>query len=265
MRLRRRRVGWDGHLLLVTPHEAAGYRELAAWATHGLELGEKVVCAAGREGRDGLLDGLAAHGVDTRAAADGRLEAVPWERFTWPADLELAVEHALDEGYPGVRLALAPGSRRRTGLEEGLTELCRSRPVSALCRFARDDSRAGRRDRLASALALHADGVRSPMLATSRTGTTLTLAGEVDLSTAELLAAAVSALVAGAGDERAVRLDLTSLRFMDVAACRALVHATAPFRAAGGRVLLVDPLPPVAHVLGMLGVDALPGVRLVAG
>jgi anti-anti-sigma regulatory factor len=41
------------------------------------------------------------------------------------------------------------------------------------------------------------------------------------------------------------------------------VHATRHFRNEGGGLVVVDPLPPVAHVLELLGVHTLKGVEIV--
>jgi anti-anti-sigma factor len=262
VRAGRLRAGWDGHLLLLTEGSSDWWAALAAWTTNGLEQGEKILCAEPASGRETLLDALQTQGVDARlAVADGHLDLLPAWRFAVDGLPDLAVRNALDEGYGGVRIAPphVPG-RERVAVERVLERLCRSHPVGALCGYDRGTARG---NRLVDAVGAHPDGIRTTMLVTRATPAGgLAVAGEVDISNLDLFAAAV---------ERAIErttgpvlwLDLSDLRFMDVAGCRALVHATRHFRNDGGGLLLVDPLPPVAHVLALLGVDALTGVNLM--
>ena len=130
--------------------------------------------------------------------------------------------------------------------------------MSALCRYELAATHGARLGELVDA---HHDGARSGSLVTRRTGSTLALAGEVDISNLEIFSAGLRAVTRAAGP--VAWIDLGDLRFMDVAACRALARTTERFRVHGGGLLLVDPLPPVAHVLTLLGVGALPGVELV--
>ena len=260
MRTGRQLAGWDGHLLVLADGGDGGMAALAAWAARGLELGEKIVCVVTRADETHFLERLRASGVDASpAVADGRLEVVPAQLFDRDGVPELAVRNGLDEGYPGVRLAFPPRTSRRRGMpEEALRDLCSDRRVSVLCRYELATTHGARLDELVET---HEAGVRSGSLVTRRSGSTLALAGEVDISNLELFSAALRA-VTRAGDPL-VWLDLGDLRFMDVAACRTLAGATEQFRAGGAELLLVDPLPPVAHVLTLLGVGALPGVELV--
>ena len=260
MRTGRPPAAWDGHLLVLASGAEDAWPSLAAWVSRGLELGEKVVCVVAHADRFRLVERLRASGVDAApAAADGRLEVVPALVFDLAGGPEPAVGNALGQGYPGVRLALPPRTSRRRGVpEEILGDLCRNGRVSALCRYELATTHGAR---LGELVDTHVDGVRSGSLVTRRAGGALALAGEVDISNLELFSASLRA-VTRAGDPVAW-LDLGDLRFMDVAACRALARATERFRVAGGELLLVDPLPPVAHVLTLLGVGALPGVELV--
>jgi anti-anti-sigma factor len=257
----RLRAGWEGHLLLLTAAAPERWTAFGSWTARGLDQGEKILCAEPPAGRESLLDILQAAGVDARlAVADGRLEVLPPWRFVGAGLPELAVENALDEGFPGVRLAppLLTG-RERADVERVITGLCRTRPVSALCGY---DRPAARGNRLVDLVAAHPDGLRTPMLVTRRTTAGLAVAGEVDISNLDLFAAAVEHAAART-TESILWLDLTDLRFMDVAGCRALVHATRHFRNEGGGLVVVDPLPPVAHVLELLGVHTLKGVEIV--
>lgn len=261
--MRAGRVGgrWEGHLLLVSESERERRAAFSAWAARGLDQGEKVICAELATGREALLDVLQHGGVDARlAVADGRLEVVPAARFTVSGVPELDVEKALDEGYPGVRLAPhSLGGRRDAESERVLAKLCSTRPVSALCGIERG---AARGVRLVDLVAAHPDGVRSSMLVGRRTSTGLAMAGEVDISNLDLLAAVVGQAAATTAEPLVV-LDLSDLRFMDVAGCRALVHATRDLRAEGRALVVANPLPPVAHVLALLKVGTLEGIEIV--
>ena len=106
------------------------------------------------------------------------------------------------------------------------------------------------------------DGVRSGSLVTRRAGGALALAGEVDISNLELFSAEPAGGHAGRRIPSRGSISVT---------CGSWTSPRAgPWREprsgsayAGGGLLLVDPLPPVAHVLTLLGVGALPGVELV--
>jgi anti-anti-sigma factor len=263
MRSGRLRTGWVGHLLLPYASAAERVLGLAAWAQDGLEQRERLVCAE-LPAPAAVVPLLARCGVAApEAEASGALEAVPVDdvpALAAPARLGEHLERALDDGYRGLRLSLeipaaAPslcadvaGSARQVGGAGRISLLCRH-------------DRGTRRRHLPALVAAHPDGLRTANLTTRPVGEGLALAGEVDISNVELLGAALEQ--AARGSRPTLWLDLTDLRFMDVAGCRELASSTRGFRNNGGTVLLVDPLPPVAHVLRLLGVDQLRGMEIL--
>jgi anti-anti-sigma factor len=260
----RLRSPWDGHVLLLHSGEGERQARTTVWVRRGLELGECVLHADGPEGAR-LLDALTRRGVDVDAAvASGLLVGVCAERLADPGERRELVAEALEAGYPGVRLE-APFIAERPVLipaqseaERDAQELCRPGRVSVLCRCDRTRARG---TLLRSAVASHPDGVRAGILSACPSRESLILSGEADMSVADVLAAALHAVIAAA---RGVAwLDVADLRFLDVAGARALVHATRSFRADGGTVVLLDARPPVRHVLHLLGLDALGGFTLL--
>jgi anti-anti-sigma factor len=258
------RSPWDGHVLLLHDAEDERLARTSTWARRGLELGERVVHADGPEGR-ALLDTLRRRRVDIDTATSaGLLVAARPEHLSDPATRRKFVAEALAAGYPGVRLEAPPAARDPVPAagdgepERDLQELCRSGPVSVLCRCDRGRARG---TLLRSAVASHPDGVRAGILTSRLSDAGLTLSGEVDMSVADVVAAALHAAT------DAVRgmawVDVGDLRFLDVAGARALVHATRRFREDGGTMVLLDARPPVRHVLHVLGLDALAGLVLL--
>jgi anti-anti-sigma factor len=253
------RSPWDGHLLLLHNGEDERLARTAAWVRRGLDLGERVVLADG-PGGDRVLDALRRRRLDVETAArGGLLIGAPAEELVDPEVRRTLVAQALEAGYPGVRVE-APGSDRPRLApgpegERDAQELSWSGRVSVLCRFDRAHARG---PLLRSAVASHPDGVRAGIFGCRLSHAGLTLSGEVDISVADVLAAALHAATAAA--HGLAWVDVGELRFLDVAGARALVHVTRRFREDGGTLLLLDARPPVRHVLQLLGLDALEGL-----
>ena len=256
------RAPWDGHLLLLHDGDDERLAATSAWVRRGLELGEQIVHVDGDEGT-ALLAALRRQGLDTAVAtASGRLLAVGPERLADARERRRVAEEALAAGYPRVRLEV-PRTTDQSPVdlafgELDLQDLCRSGRVSVLCR--RERSRA-HGDQLRQAVAAHADGVRTRILTCRRIPGGLELAGEVDLSVTDLLAAALQEVTNETPG--LVWVDVGELRFLDVAGARVLAHATRGFRGGGGKVVLLDARPPVRHVLHLMGADALAGMELL--
>jgi anti-anti-sigma factor len=235
----------------------------ATWARRGLDLGERVVHVDGSDG-DALRDALRRRRVDVDAATGCRqILAVQRERLADPGARRDLAAQALDAGYPGVRLEAPavdrPAPATAAGEGEGDTQdLCGSGRVSVLCRSDRARLRG---TLLRYAVAAHPDGVRAGILSTSLSHAGLALAGEADMSVADVLAAALHAATDAA--QGLAWVDVGELRFLDVAGARAVMHATRRFREDGGTVVLLDARPPVRHVLHVLGLDALDGLVLL--
>jgi anti-anti-sigma factor len=56
-------------------------------------------------------------------------------------------------------------------------------------------------------------------------------------------------------------IDVSGLRFADCASIRSLVLAAGTLKERGGRLVLLDPQPPVAKTLALLGADQMLTIR----
>lgn len=260
---------WDGHVLLLHASESERLSSLTAWARRGLDRGEKVIYTEGPDGQhQWLYRVLDLHGVDVaEAMRDGRLEILPLAEFYPPEGQDRVIDRALAEGFQAVRMSAEATAaltvlppEKYLDIERNMDRLCRTRPVSAMCQYARPDSTG---TRLRDSITVHITGVRESQLRTHSLGDGLALSGEVDLSNADVFAEVLRAAVRTGSD--VLWLDLATLHFVDAAACRQLVEATADFRDSGGRVLLVAAQPGVKRTMRLLGVHELPGVTIVGG
>jgi anti-anti-sigma factor len=255
---------WDGHLLLRFRDERHRQASVAAWVQRGLTRGEKVLCTS-PPGDTSLLTSLAQRGVDVaRATGEGRLRVMRIDEF-YPEDGQRQlVVSALDEGFPGVRLsaqanaALSFLSRsRHEQVESVMNGLCTSLPASAMCQYA---ARRTVGDSLASAVEHHPEGVRDDHARLRRRGDRLHLAGDLDVTSAELVRLGLER-AARDQTESCLTIDLSELGFIDVEGCRALVLGTDTFRTAGGTVFLQDAQPRVRRAMTLLGVERQDRVR----
>ncbi len=98
-------------------------------------------------------------------------------------------------------------------------------------------------------------GYDDGVLRISRTSTaTLVLAGEIDEETYPALVRCLREVVAGAAE---VHLDLSAVRYCDLAGLRAMIRLTD----AGRRRVVLHGMPPhLDAVLGVLGWDGTPGL-----
>jgi anti-sigma B factor antagonist len=80
------------------------------------------------------------------------------------------------------------------------------------------------------------------------------LAGQADLTATALRDALTSEIAAG---PRLLLIDMTALTFIDSGATQMIIGAYQILRSQGIPLALVDPTPPVARMLGLLGVDRL--------
>ncbi len=95
----------------------------------------------------------------------------------------------------------------------------------------------------------------------TRSPRTLRLAGEVDLSNADSLSAALEPWLDTDGD---VTLDLADVVFMDSTGIGVLMRAALKL-ASHGTLRLVSPGPLVYNVLKLIAADTLPNVEIVGG
>lgn len=257
---------WDRHLLLLYRDEDRRRDCVASWVQRGLEQGEKVLYTQ-LPGDTSLLSALARRGVDvTQAAAEGRFSILPVDEFYPEQGQAGLVDRALQDGYPGVRLsaeanvALALVSEGAYQVfERRMDELCRSRPVSAMCQY---DGRRAPADRLPGALETHPDAVRDENVRLHREGGRLHVDGEVDASSAALVEAYVERVCRRERSD-SLTVDLSQLTFLDVEGCRALVVGTGRLRDAGGTLFLERARPHVLRTMTLLGVERQNHVFLV--
>lgn len=260
-------LGWDGHLLLLHRSEQERRSGLAAWVRRGLERGEKVIYTEvpAAPAERSLRAVLEPRGVDVAAAtAEGRLVVLPPDEFYPPGGQAEVVKRALADGFPGVRLSAESSAARSvltaaayTEAERRMNDLCRSLPVSALCQYDED---ATADDGLRPLVALHLGDVRTARLATGAADGAFAVAGEIDFSNEDVLAAALDTAAADAAGT--FHVDLSGVTFLGAAGCRAMLQGTDGFRRRGGRVILAAARPSVGHLLQIVGIDRAPGVEL---
>jgi len=217
--------GWDGHLLLVHSSERQRCAGVAAWVRRGLDVGAKILYIepADEPAERSLIHVLRQSAIDVDEALDrGQLQLLP-------ADAHAHVERATDE-------------------------FCRTGPVSFLCQYSATLGPAA----LQTACGMHGAGVREPLFRTSPVPGGIALEGEVDVSNEADLRSCLMAAAAQMGGARFV-VDLSRLRFLDVAAVRTLLTATSAHRTNGGSVLLRGAQPPVDRMLTLLEIDQVPG------
>ncbi|MGO9505416.1 MAG: MEDS domain-containing protein [Streptosporangiaceae bacterium] len=259
----------DGHVLLLYSSEEERQETLAAWVRRGLENNEKVICAAtdAQIAQGTVLDILAAHGIDVGTAIAGdRLAMMPLQEFFRPGGLAGLVDQVLAEGFRRLRTA----AEERTALthlsaaslanaERGLDELCRSRPLSALCQYEQPAVAARR---LAGLVGCH-PSIRQHQVASFAVNGSLALAGEIDISNDLVVEMALAAAASGAAGT--LRLDLRQVQFLGAAGLRALDAGTRRFRDDGGRVLLAEPGRQVEQILRITRMDQLKNMEIVGG
>jgi anti-anti-sigma factor len=247
---------YDRHALLVYHDEAVRSAQLASFATRGLERGEVVLCTAAAE--DGAFEEyLAAWGTDVaRTVGTGQLRRVSLGELFSAGGLTGYVTGVLQGGYPGVRVCgNAASSAAHLGLEamwaaeQEMDRLCDTLPVAALCHF--DAEAAQSQQRVRELVAAHPQAVRTDTMLLTRCGVRVQLDGEVDLSSAPVLEAALQQCADGTGG-RSVLVDLTKLIFIDIAGYDALLRGTDQFRAHGGTLVLRGDGPGL-QVLDLLG------------
>ena len=251
--------GWDGHHLLI-----AGVQEarpaMAAWAEAGLRRGEKMIYAADARhpSVERLVASLATSGVDVAPAADeGQLAVVDTARFYSTAGYEQLVAEALGRGYRGVRSYGGPhaaadvlGPAEFEEFERMLERMWTTRAVTAVCCY--EPMIVAGAGELDQAVGRHSSGWSGHLVHAYRMDVgRLCLAGEIDVSNDDLLAAVLAAATRSAGAELIV--DCGELGYMSVSGWRAALSATRPFRERGGRVRLVALTTTTARVLQMIG------------
>jgi anti-anti-sigma factor len=180
--------------------------------------------------------------------------------------IRMAIYHALDDGYTGVRFAVdstcvAPGGDwdAQAGWERLSDRLCQSLAFTALCGVNR--SVVGD-EAVARIACMHptSGGVGEPgpfSLFAVEAG--LALSGEVDAAAADLLDRALAHHEAGAGE---AVLDLSRLGFVDARGLATLAARADRVAAAGGTLVVTGASPMLRRLWELCGFDLHPGMRM---
>jgi anti-anti-sigma factor len=264
------------HAIAVPVSDEQLWQMTAEFLAAGLARGEQVVYFD--DGTcDQVLERMADDGVAVaRPLREGRFTVVPAEVTRGalngsPGEIAATVRSTVDRGlaagYPAVRVTgqfdhalqrTAPGSM--SDYDRIVDELVRDRPARVLCIYDRvrypeevvEAMRAVHRTELV-APAIYDDG----LLRITATGPgSARVAGEVDHSNRprirKLLEAALDKALRSPDAPADITLDLSSLRFLDVAGAVGLVHAAEEFPSAH-RLVLTGVRPRVQRVLDRCG------------
>lgn len=266
------------HACVIPDSDEHLWEVTAAWVTHGLDAGDRVVYLEDHTA-DLVLRRLTEDRRCVRDAIDGgQLVIVPTDatRAILAGSIESIadvlvghIDETAAQGWPGLRLAgeSGPGLMREGGLEkivayEKLAErIFHGHPTAhLLCRYERryfDDSAVD------AMRAVHDTELVSPavyddtLLRITHSGpAAVRLAGEVDhsnrLQIRRMLEATLDSALRSHSAPTDITLDVASLRFVDVAGAVGLVHAAEEFPCTH-RLVLTGVRPRVARVLDRCG------------
>jgi anti-anti-sigma regulatory factor len=255
---------------------------VAAFVRDGLERGDKVVCLTDRLEPDDLSAELSERGLPVEATtSSGQLEVTPsvsayiasgsFDPEQVISGLRSRIDGALAEGYPGLRISadMVWALRPVSGLEQLLTfevqfsELIATRKALAVCQYDRDGfdavslaGAASAHTRGVAAVTYHSDAVLR--ICRQHIPPGVRIAGELDYRALDALMQALSEAVRLDGT---VFLNLSQLRFIDVAAAGAVLQTAVGL--GGARPMVVVCQSAVGKVLRALGGDELPALKLV--
>lgn len=264
------------HACAVPVSDEQLWEMTAAFVAAGLAAGEQVVYFD-----DGTVDGVLERLSDDRvpitgSLSDGSFTIVPPDttratlRSPPPHVQDMicgTIDNAVEQGYTGVRVTgqLSYALQRAGGAsllqyDAALDEVVRARPVRILCLYDRRRFPDGAIEELR---ALHHTELVVPAIyddnllrITSTEPGTARLAGEVDHSNRprirRLLETALDQALRSYSGSTDITLDLSSLRFVDVAGAVALVHAAEEFPNSH-RLVLTGVRPRVLRVLDRCG------------
>jgi anti-anti-sigma factor len=241
------------HACAVPVSDEQLWEMTARWVAGGLSAGERVLYFD-----DGTVEAVLERLVDDRVPvraplADGRLAVVEAEvtrrALRSPVhevrdSLIAQVDEAVAAGYTGVRVTgqLSSGLQRAGGVglpeyDAAMDEVVAGRPARVLCLY---DRRRFPDEAVEELRALHRVELEAPALyddnllrVTRVAPFRVRLAGEVDHSNRPVLNRLVEVTLddalRGPDSPATIELDLSSLRFLDVAGAVALVHAAESF------------------------------------
>jgi len=266
------------HACVIPDSDEHLWEVTAAWVSCGLEAGDRVVYFED-ESADLVMRRLSEDRTCVRHAMEnGQLVVVPTEatRSALAGSIESIgdiltgqIDETAAEGWPGLRLAgeSGPGLMREGGLEKVVAfeqmaeQLFRGHPTARLlCRYDRRyfDDAAVEAMRSVHEIELVSPAVYDDtLLRITHSGpAAVRLAGEIDhsnrLQIRRLLLATLDSALRSHSAPTDITLDLSSLRFVDVAGAVGLVHAAEEFPSTH-RLVLTGVRPRVVRVLDRCG------------
>lgn len=265
--------GGGPHVLLLYRDQSGRQANVVSWVKGGLDRGEKILYstpsgdgASARELGQGDPD-------MARAMRAGQFTFLPLEEFLPPTGQATLVRRALDEGYPGVRMSAYAnaaisylGEHEYQAFDRRMEELCASLPVSALCQYDAGSAASERPGPVTAGTTMTTvidshEVLHDARMRLRRHGERITVSGEVDVASADVLAPALQR-ICRLEDASGVVLDLSELSFIDVVGCRALVVGTDELRRKGGTVTCRGVRSPTRQLMSWVGLDRLRGVEL---
>jgi len=277
-------LGAEDHACLTFGESEELFDLTAAFVRDGLAAGLKVVwltdagpgLAAGELGHRGVaVEPAMARGQMTAAGWEGRL--LSGQSFRAGAAVGwLAGELAScrEQGFPGLRVALdmswalrpVAGVEELPEFEEGIAAALEGSTAAVLCQYDRERfdpvtlaSVAGFHTRAVAAATYYADALLRICRQYAPPG--IRIAGELDFQAAEPLSLALAEAVRLGGD---IMINMSALAFVD-ARCTLMIADAARAIASLSRLVTLRCLPEVAAGFARIGLDDIPGIRLVAG
>lgn len=255
---------------------------VAAFVRDGLDLGDKVVCLTDTLSPEHLTGELSERGLPVESTtASGQLEVVPsvsayiaggtFDPEQVISGLRGRIDGALAAGYPGLRISadMVWALRPVSGLEQLLTfevqfsELLATGRAMAVCQYDREGfdavslaGAASAHSRGVAAVTYHSDAVLR--ICRQHLPPGVRVAGELDYRGLEPL---IRALAESVRLDPMVFLNLSQLRFIDVAAAGAVLQTAAGL--ARDRLMTVVCQPATGKVLRALGGHDIRTLKLV--
>jgi anti-anti-sigma regulatory factor len=254
----------------------------AAFVRDGLAAGLKVVWLS--DAGPGLVAGeLARRGIVAASAMTrGQMTAAGWEGRllsgqAFRADAAVSwlageLESSREQGFPGLRVALdmswalrpIAGIEELPQFEDGIAAVLAGSTTAVLCQYDRDRfdpvtlaSVAGSHTRAVTAATYYADALLRICRQYAPPG--IRIAGEADYQAKEPLALALAEALRLDGG---IEINMSALTFID-ARCTLMIANAARAIASQSRLVTLRCPAEVAAGFARLGVDGIPGIRLV--
>ena len=271
----------DDHACLTFGEAEELFDLTAAFVRDGLEAGLKVMWLSDA-GPGPAVAELSRRGIKVEPAMDaGQMTAAGCEGHllsgqVFSADAAIGwltgqLASSRELGFPGLRIAVdmswalrpVTGVEQLPQFEEGIAAALAGTTASVLCQYDRDRfdpvtlaSVAASHTRSVATASYHADAVLRICRQYAPPG--IRIAGEIDYQAEEPLTLALAEAVRLDGD---VTVNMGALAFID-GFCARLIADTVKMLA-GSRTVILQCLPEVAAGFARLGLDSVPGVRLV--